>query len=368
LKIEIKTFEPTDTIKNGKLSLPIDLIRVTAIFLVIFLHATNTFYNQIPLGTISDYQWWTFVAYKSLALSCVPLFVILTGSLLLQPAKLDEPIGVFLRKRVKRIGLAFVFWTLIYLAWSFYITNTPFTFDSISMGLVTSFFTGAYYHFWYLYLIAGLYLITPLLRAGVVFKNPKLIGYLIGVWFISICIIPLLPILTGFSLPGEVFVVGGFTGYFLAGSYLQKKRLKRRFIYYFLILGFIFTLASTWVMTYHVEPVSNDYTFFDYLSLNVVVMSVGAYALLLRFPVDWPGKNHPYAKKIIQNISKNTLPIYLLHVIVLETFVRGLLGVTLDLTILPVIQVPLASIAILFITLGLVLLMKKIPVLKKLVG
>lgn len=70
-------------------------------------------------------QWWTFVGYKSLALSCVPLFVILTGSLLLQPAKLEEPIRTFLKKRVKRVGLAFIFWSLVYLLWSFQITNTP---------------------------------------------------------------------------------------------------------------------------------------------------------------------------------------------------------------------------------------------------
>jgi surface polysaccharide O-acyltransferase-like enzyme len=261
-----------------------------------------------------------------------------------------------------------VFWTLIYLLWSFQITNTPLTIYTVSMGLTTSFFTGAYYHFWYLYLIAGLYLITPLLRAGVVFKDPKLVTYLIGVWLISITIIPLLPLLTGFNVPGELFLVGGYIGYFLSGAYLQKKRLKRRFIYSFLIVGFIFTLASTWVMTYRIEPVSNDYVFFDYLALNVVVMSIGAYAFLSRFPRDWPGKNHPTIQKIIHTVSEHTLPIYLLHVIVLETLSRGLLGFTMNLTIMPLVQVPLASIAILFITLGIILLLKKIPGIKTLIG
>lgn len=364
----IKVFEPTNAEHNGKLNVPVDLIRFTAIFLVIFLHVTNTYYNQIPVDAISDGQWWTFVGYKSLALSCVPLFVILSGSLLLQPSKLDEPIKEFLKKRVKRIGLAFVFWTLIYLLWSFQITNTPFTAETISMGLTTSFLTGAYYHFWYLYLIAGLYLITPLLRAGVVFKDPKLISYLIGIWLISIGIIPIVPLLTGFSLPGELFLGGGYIGYFLSGAYLQKKRLKRRFIYSFLILGFIFTLASTWVMTYHVEPVTNDYVFFDYLALNVVFMSIGTYAFLLRFPQDWPGKNHPTAQKVLHTVSEHTLPIYLLHVIVLETLTRGFLGFTMNLTIMPIVQVPLATIAILFVTLGIILLLKKIPFIKTLIG
>ncbi len=236
------------------------------------------------------------------------------------------------------------------------------------MGLISSFTTGAYYHFWYIYLIAGLYLITPLLRAGVFFQDPKLIGYLLKVWFTSICIVPLLPLLTGFRLPGEFFVVGGFTGYFLMGSYLQKNRLKRRFIYGFLLVGFIFTLASTWIMTYRVPAISNDFTFFDYLAVNVVLMSIGTYAFLLRFQADWPGKNHPKAAKLIRTISKNTLPIYLLHVIILETLSRGLLGFTLDLTILPLVEIPLVALAILFVTLGLILLGQRVPGLKKLIG
>jgi len=343
--------------------------------LVIFLHATNTFFNQANLGvvsdgqwTVSDSQWLIFGGYKSLALCCVPLFVMLTGALLLQPSKLNEPIRVFLKKRGKRIGLAFVFWTIIYLVWSFYITNTPLTLDNLTMGTITSFFTGAYYHFWYLYLIAGLYLIAPLLRAGIAYKEIKLIRYLVRLWFLSICLIPLLPLFTGYGLNGEVFIMSGFSGYFLLGAYLQQNQLRRRYMNAFLLVGFVFTFASTAVMTYRVPSIDNDFVFFDYLSVNVVLMSIGVYAFLSTFSFDWPGTKHPYLKKIIETISKNTLPIFLLHVIVLETLSRGLLGFTLNLSINPLIEVPLASVAILFITLGIILLMKKVPILKKLIG
>jgi surface polysaccharide O-acyltransferase-like enzyme len=298
----------------------------------------------------------------------VPLFVILTGALLLQPTKIDEPIGVFLKKRVKRLGYAFVFWTVIYLAWSFYITGTPFTFDNLLMGSVSSFLTGAFYQFWYIYLIGGLYLITPLLRAGIASKNSKLIGYLIKVWFISICVLPLLPLLTGYHLNGELFVMGGYSCYFLLGYYLQQNKLRRGYMYGFIAVGFALTLISTWVMTINVPLVENDYAFFDYLAINIILMSVGVYALLSRFPANWPGPEYPYIKKILKVISDNTLPVFLFHVIILETLARGLLGFTLNLTVVPLVMVPLASSVILFVTLGLILLMKKIPGLKKMVG
>lgn len=298
----------------------------------------------------------------------MPLFVILTGALLLQPSKINEPIGAFLKKRAKRLGYAFIFWTVVYLAWSFYITGTPFTFDNLLMGSVSSFLTGAYYQFWYIYLIGGLYLITPLLRAGIASKNPKLIGYLIKVWFTSICLLPLLPLLTGYHLNGELFVMGGYSGYYLLGYYLQQNRLRRGYMYAFVAVGFALTLVSTWVMTMNVPLVENAYAFFDYLAVNIVLMSVGAYALLARFPTDWPGPKYSYVKNILKVISDNTLPIFLFHVIILETLARGLLGFTLNLTVVPLVMVPLASIIILSVTLGLVLLMKKVPILKRLVG
>jgi Uncharacterized protein conserved in bacteria len=365
---QIKLFEPITQENSGKFVGPVDLVRVVAIFLVVFLHVTNTFYDQIYLGTVSTTAWWTFVAYKSLSLVCVPLFVILTGALLLQPSKIHEPIKVFLKKRLNRLGLAFLFWTFVYLAWGFFISKMPLTLYNVLQGTVISLTTGAYYHFWYIYLIAGLYIITPLLRAAIAYRDEKLVRYLILIWFIGICIVPLLPLFTDYSVNGEIFIMGGYTGYFLIGAYLQRAQLRKRYMYSFLIVGLIFTLICTWIMTYPLEPLNNVYYFFDYLAVNVVVMSIGAYALLLTFPSNWPGDKHPYASKLVKAISNNTLPIFLGHVIVLETLSRGLLGFTMDLSVFPIIEVPVASVAILLITLGLVLLMKKVPVLRKLIG
>ncbi len=368
LGISIKLFEPVNEESNAKFLVPVDLIRVVGIYLVIFLHVTNTFYNQIYQGPISAGSWWTYTIYKSIALPSVPLFVILTGALLLQPSKTNEPIKVFFKKRLNRIGLAFLFWTAVYLAWSFYVTQTPVTFFNIVQGSMMSLFTGSYYHFWYLYLIAGLYLITPFLRAVIAFKNPQLIKYLILLWFVGISIVPLLPLFTIYSINGELFLFGGYIGYFLLGSYLQKDRLQRPFMYGFLVLGLVLTVAGTWVMTYPLEALNNVYFFFDYLAISVVIMSVALYAFLNSFKADWPSKNHPHIGKLVQTISRNTLPIFLFHVIVLEVFSRGLLGFTLDLSIIPIVEIPLAAAAILMITLGLVLLVKKVPILKKLIG
>ena len=139
--------------QNKKLAIPVDLIRTLAIGLVVLLHASN---EALQASSVSMPYWWTALVYKSLALSCVPLFVMLSGALLLQPAKLNEPIRVFLKKRLTRIGLAFVFWSMVYLAWGFFVYKVPVTLDNIVQGIVKDLFTGAWYQFWFIYLIIGL--------------------------------------------------------------------------------------------------------------------------------------------------------------------------------------------------------------------
>jgi surface polysaccharide O-acyltransferase-like enzyme len=117
------------------------------------------------------------------------------------------------------------------------------------------------------------------------------------------------------------------------------------------------------------HSLEQDYFFFDYLTANVIVASIALFMLLSRFNADWPGSNHPRASRVVHAISKNTLSIYLFHIIILESLQRGFFGFKLSLTMInPVIGVPLITIVTFFITFGLILFMKKVPVLKKLIG
>ena len=367
----IKLLEPGESSKEevtGGFSLPVDLIRVVGIFLVVLLHVTNTFNDQIYQGAFNAGSWWTYTVFKSLSLACVPLFVILSGALLLQPSKLDEPIRVFLKKRVNRIGLAFGFWSGVYIVWAFYVTKTAVTLSNVGQAVVISLLTGAYYHFWFLYVIVGLYLLTPVLRAVVSYSNINLVRYMIVLWFVSVAVVPLLPLFTAYSLYSQVFMLTGYIGYFLLGFYLQAVRPGSRLLYIFLVVGLALTVALTWVMTFPLIALKQQYYFFDFLSITVVVGSVALYSLLSKFPADWPGKKHPHIGKIAGLISQNTLPIYLFHVMIIEALAIGALGFTLNLAVMPIVEIPLVSVAILFVTLALVLLMKKVPILRKLIG
>jgi surface polysaccharide O-acyltransferase-like enzyme len=351
---------------GNRINIPDDLIRTLAIILVIILHASNLTLqaSSVPIG-----YWWTAVVYKSLALSCVPLFVMLSGALLLQPAKLNEPIRVFLKKRLSRIGLAFAFWSAVYLAWGFYVTQHPITLVNIGQGILYGLFSGSYYQFWFIYLIVGLYLITPILRVIVAHGSKRILEYLIGLWFLGVAIVPILQLASGLTLNTDVFVIGGWIGYFILGTYLQKVTLRSSILYGALLLGFFWTIFGVWLMTYPLNSVGQNNFFFDYLTANVIIGSAALFMILMKFRSDWPGNNHPIFNRIVSAISKNTLPIFLFHVIILESFEFGFFGFKLSYTTLnPLIEIPLITALTLFVTLGLILLMRKVPILKKLIG
>lgn len=334
------------------------------------LHACNEYYLVIQQSALeSELQWWTATVFKSFTLTGVPLFVILSGALLLQPSKLNEPIRVFLKKRFNRIGVAFVFWSLIYIVWGFFVTKTPVTFDNVVDAVFYSFISGSYYHFWFLYLIVGLYLITPVLRSIVVHDSQKILRYLIMLWFIGVAVVPVVKLLGAEYLNESLFAIGGSVGYFVLGVYLQKIRVRSSVLYSLFFLSFGFTVVASWLMHFHFNSVGEDYFFFSYLSANVILTSVALFMILSKFPVGWAKSKHPLLGRFVRLVGKNTLPMYLLHVVILETLQRGYLGFKLSITLInPIIGVPLIAAVTFFITFGLVLVMKKVPVLRALIG
>jgi surface polysaccharide O-acyltransferase-like enzyme len=136
-----------------------------------------------------------------------------------------------------------------------------------------------------------------------------------------------------------------------------------------LAASIIWTIIGTYLMAYPFHSL-NQYDYFFYtLSANVVIASVAVFMLLSKYPSNWPGAARPRLGRLVHAISVNTLPIFFFHVIVIETLNKGFLGFKISLmTITPVLEIPLATAVTLFITLGLVLLMKKVPVLRTLIG
>jgi surface polysaccharide O-acyltransferase-like enzyme len=162
---------------------------------------------------------------------------------------------------------------------------------------------------------------------------------------------------------------GGFIGYFVIGAYLVGVQFETKNLKRLLVAGMISTIIGVYLMQFPFHSMG-QYDFFTYVtSATVVLTSIAMFMLLGKYPKNWPGTNRPTLSRLTHTISVNTLPIFFFHVIVLETLNQGLLGLKISFLEIPsVIEIPLITIVALFLTLGIVLMMKKVPVLRTLIG
>lgn len=351
--------------KTGDSPLPVDLIRTIGIVLVIFLHAsTESYLASVDLMSSQGVEiWWASNIYDSISRTCIPLFVMLAGALLLQPSKVDEPIGTFFRKRWARLGLPFIFWVAIYFVWDVFVNGQALTAPFVVQGVLT----GPYYQFWFLYLLFGLYLVTPALRVLIKHASRRLLKYTLIVWFVGTTTIPLLG-LAGYSLNGNFFIFTGWIGYFVLGIYLTQTNVKKSLLYIGLVAGLLFTIFGTYLTIATLGERYGQF-FYDGFSINMIVLSASLFLLLSAISNQKLQLTYPRVNRFLGTISANTLPIYLLHVIVLESLEKGYLGFTLKITDFNAfLAIPVLTVVTLLICLAIILPLKRIPYLKRLIG
>ena len=313
--------------------------------------------------------WWTANVYNSLSLVAVPLFVMLTGALLLPSSKTDEPIGVFFKKRWNRIGIPVIFWMIVYFLWLFYSQNQPLTTISLLQGV----FAGPYTHFWYIYLLLGLYFATPFIRVFTVHANWKTVRYFIVLWVIGTSLISLLTLYSPISsevtwFRSTVFLFSGMVGYYILGSYLTKIKIRTAFLYLGFALSTVFTIFGTYFLAGSLGEAYGQF-FYDASSISILVASISLMLIFATIPNHLIQTKHPKISHVLKIISINTLPIYLFHYIILETLRSGILGYRLDVTTLnPIIAIPLLAVLTLGICLAIIFPLKKIPYVNRLIG
>jgi surface polysaccharide O-acyltransferase-like enzyme len=348
----------------------VDLIRTVAMVGVILLHAAGRFIvtsqEMSQMNPTEITGWGVVNVYQSLAAPLgVPLFLMLTGALLLQPEKKDT-LSVFFKKRWARIGLPSLFWFAAYFAWDFLVQGIPFTAGAIVQGILN----GPYTQMWYMYVLVGLYLLTPILRVFMAHADQTLLKYFVILWVVGVAIVPFFDLLSPFQLNSNVFAMTGYIGFFVLGAYLSTVNMQRSKLAIFIILGTALTAIGTYVLTATIGG-TEMYFFQQYFSPTVILVAVMMFMLL--FTVQPPSvqedSNPSKAHKLIQLISQNTLGIFFIHVMIIESIQLGYFGFTINRTTLnPIIEVPLLTAIVLFASLAIILLLKKIPYLEKWIG
>ncbi len=183
---------------------------------------------------------------------------------------------------------------------------------------------GSYYHLWYLYLLMGLYAVTPILRVLVKHLNRKLFAYLLILWVAGTVSTPFIHTFTDFEFSPVAFVFFDWVGYYLLGLYLLESNLRRSKAYLLVFTGLLGAIVGEWFLT---ATTGQQYMgfFHNYMSATIIIASAGFFFILTSGNTNRLG-SYPTLYRVIHWVSVNTFPIYLIHMLVLVTLTANVLG------------------------------------------
>ena len=353
----------------------LDVVRFIAMFTVVCCHCTDPF-NFYP-GTapnIGEIKLWGAI-YGSVLRPCVPLFVMITGALLL-PVRGDA--STFYKKRIPRVFYPFLIWSVLYnlFPWitgllglnpqiildffpyageevmqqSFsvsleYILMIPFNFSILAV------------HMWYIYLLIGLYLYLPVFSAWVEKASERAKLMFLLAWGVTL-LLPYYYLFVSNYLWGTcswnsfgmLYAFAGFNGYLLLGHYLKNLEWSLKKTLAIGIPMFAVGYAVTFLGFRHITALP-EYTdemlelFFTYCSLNVVMMTIPVFMLAKKVKV-----NSERMKKALANLTVCGFGIYMIHY-----FFTGPSVVLMRAINMPIgLQIPVAAILAFAVSWGLV--------------
>lgn len=331
-------------------------LRVIALFCVIILHVTSLLlmqYGKVPLN-----QWLIADFYNALVRFAVPVFVMITGALLLHR---EYELGDFLKKRFSRLLWPFLFWSLVYITYSWYNGDVEFGDDTlVNVKIVLlQLQKGSFYHLWYVYMLIGLYLFIPIISKFVRNATDKELIYFIAVWYVVMIFTK--PYLSAYAPQVDVHYFTGYLGYLVLGHYLAFCRLPGKNFKGWMIVLFFFALGAitfeTYLLTVRDDTLST--TMFEPLGPYVAVFasSVILWARSAKFTL-------PLSLiKLRGLIGSLSLGMYLCHALFL-VLLDQYLGISHKLCN-PVFSIPITAMVCFVLSFLLVYAISKIPYIGK---
>lgn len=337
-------------------------LRVLATIMVIALHVAAIpvlEYKQL-LADGQIYKWHIGNIFNSISRFSVPVFVMLSGALLI-----PQEIGlfIFLKRRLKRIIFPFVFWSSVYTLLNLYLKmshQVSIDFSIVLSTYGTDLLEGASVHLWYVYMIMALYLFIPIIAAWLRKATDTELFFFLMVWSLSV----LVNQFNVFSLNPylDPTYFGGYIGYLVLGYFLSERVRSTTFNLAIAIVCFFVGFLITVFGTSLSSKLSGDFcpNWYEFLSANVAIMSGGIFLIVKQLRVKFPG-----FKTIRAIVTKHGFGIYLVHVLVLHLL--DLFGINYRF-LNPVLAIPITTLLCMVISTFIIIIMAHLPLGKYISG
>jgi surface polysaccharide O-acyltransferase-like enzyme len=254
-----------------------DSARVLAIVAVVLIHvlAPTVEGRGVDVGSGA---WWLANTLNSASRWCVPVFLMISGALALNPERVSRPRD-FYRRRWQRIGVPLVFWTGFYLLFRRFVLDSGLTPDQAASAVAAG---APFLQLYFLYVLAGLALITPFLKVITRHATWRMqLGFavvLLGLGMLD----QVASYLGGVGEPNAATRFLPFAGYYVLGWVLRDVLPTGRWLAWTALAWLASVAAVAVLAVVGGFGVVGRYGY-GFLSPPVVAMSVAAYLLLHRW-------------------------------------------------------------------------------------
>ncbi|MBO5870525.1 MAG: acyltransferase family protein [Clostridia bacterium] len=333
----------------------LDVLRAMACIIVVMFHSKGIYSDNVYSA-----NFWASNIFEAFARIGVPLFVMISGALMLNEDYVSTPQK--LKKHIMKMVFFFIIWSALYCV--------KFIFNGALniWGILTDFIKGPY-HLWFVPMIIGLYLIVPLLRLWVKKENKKHVEYFLILSLLFASLVPnMIGHLSAISPAFEIFnsllsnlgisYVLGHTGYFILGWYLSTFEIKRKNT--IIILGGIGVFV-TFFGTCVLSMIKGEYyTLSGNFRLGVILYAVGVFVFIKEI---FQNKNYGDKKaySFVNLLCSCSLGIYAIHAAI-QPLARQYINFESAF-----LQIPIEFTITLVVSFGLAWIIRQIPILKKII-
>ena len=343
-------------IKNERV-LYYDILNILACFCVILLHC-----NGMAHVYSNNRGWYISLFVDCIACWAVPVFFMLTGATLMNYRKKYDT-KTFFKKRVLKTLIPFIVWATIVFIWKK--TNNIIKIDDLSIRGIMNFIIldNEEVTYWFFWAIFSIYLCLPVLSHLTEEKHRKTLWYIAIVSAIFNSAPGLLNII-GISWNDnfKFNIAGGYLMYVVFGYLLSTQEIKKRWRIIIYILGICAILIKYIGTVYYSTKLGVINKFFwDYPLFVCLFIAVAVFVFIKS--VNYNNiKNNVKITNIISKISACSFGIYLIHRIVMY-YQLHLLSINDH----SWQWRSIGAITTYLIALAIVLVLRKIPIIKKIV-
>ncbi|MDB5000765.1 MAG: hypothetical protein JWR76_1842 [Mucilaginibacter sp.] len=307
------TFKPSPTAY-------LNVLRIFACLMVITVHSGEFFYIGAGGSIVRENHVWVN-NYGSFMRACVPLFVMISGFLLL-PIK-EEP-SIFYKRRFTRLLIPFIIWSAMYAIVPYLLGVNTLNQAVKNFATIPINFNDNDGHLWFVYMLIGIYLFIPVISPWIQTASKQFKQFFLLLWVITLFfpyIKTVYPDILGEGFWNKYqtgYYFSGYIGYLVLGHYIKEyvKLSKTSAFITGLVMAIMGYIITNLVFNYQMG-VAKDLPHLElswsFPTINVALMATGLFLIfrLISF-------KSASAESFFAKFSALTYGMYLAHILILN--------------------------------------------------